>query len=143
MTFTNDEARREYFPAKLREKLKDPDFRKIEGFPIGEDEDILAMSDPPYHTACPNPFMADFIAHYGANTTPQAIPIREPIAADVSEARTEILYTAHPYHTKVPPRAIARYILHFTIAGRHRTGCFLWIWHDWRSLRTMFRERAC
>ena len=42
---------------------------------------------------------------------------REPIAADVSEARTEILYTAHSYHTKVPPRAIARYILHFTSPG--------------------------
>ena len=40
MTFENDEKRREYFLEKLREKLKDPEFRKIEGFPIGEDEDI-------------------------------------------------------------------------------------------------------
>ena len=55
MTFENDEKRREYFLEKLREKLKDPEFRKIEGFPIGEDEDILALSDPPYYTACPNP----------------------------------------------------------------------------------------
>jgi hypothetical protein len=46
MTFDNDEKRREYFLEKLREKLKDPDFRKIEGFPIGEDEDILALSEP-------------------------------------------------------------------------------------------------
>jgi hypothetical protein len=53
MTFENDEKRREYFLEKLREKLKDPEFRKIEGFPIGEDEDILALSDPPYYTACP------------------------------------------------------------------------------------------
>ena len=37
-----------YFTEKLREKLKDPAFRKIEGFPIGDDEDILALSDPPY-----------------------------------------------------------------------------------------------
>jgi hypothetical protein len=29
--------------------LKEPDFRKIEGFPIGDDEDILALSDPPYY----------------------------------------------------------------------------------------------
>ena len=42
MSFPNDEARRAYFTEKLREKLKDPAFRKIEGFPIGEDEDILA-----------------------------------------------------------------------------------------------------
>src|ERR1039458_6435081 len=55
MTFPNDEARRAFFMEKLREKLKDPAFRKIEGFPIGEDEDILALSDPPYYTACPNP----------------------------------------------------------------------------------------
>src|SRR3989304_298353 len=61
MTFPNDEARRAYFTEKLREKLKDPEFRKIEGFPIGKDEDILALSDPPYYTACPNPFLGEFI----------------------------------------------------------------------------------
>ena len=55
MTFPNDAARREYFTEQLRAKLKDPEFRKIEGFPIGEDEDILALSDPPYYCACPNP----------------------------------------------------------------------------------------
>ncbi|MGB7296580.1 MAG: hypothetical protein WBC70_13425, partial [Candidatus Aminicenantales bacterium] len=65
MTFPNGEKRREYFLEKLREKLQDPEFRKIEGFPIGSDEDILALSDPPYYTACPNPFIADFIKHYG------------------------------------------------------------------------------
>jgi len=48
MTFPNDEERREHFLGILREKLKDPEFRKIEGFPIGSDEDILALSDPPY-----------------------------------------------------------------------------------------------
>ena len=52
VTFPNDDARRAYFTQKLREKLKDPAFRKIEGFPIGDDEDILALSDPPYYTAC-------------------------------------------------------------------------------------------
>jgi hypothetical protein len=55
MTFENDQERRIYFTEKLREKLQDPEFRKIEGFPIGSDEDILALSDPPYYTACPNP----------------------------------------------------------------------------------------
>ncbi len=34
----------------------------MEGFPIGEDEDILNLSDPPYYTACPNPWLNDFIA---------------------------------------------------------------------------------
>ena len=50
MTFENDDARRAYFTEKLREKLQDPAFRQIEGFPLGEDEDILRLSDPPYHT---------------------------------------------------------------------------------------------
>ena len=41
MTFENDEARRVHFTEELRKKLHDPEFRKIEGFPIGSDEDIL------------------------------------------------------------------------------------------------------
>ena len=63
-TFANDEDRRTYFLGLLAEKLKDPEFRKIEGFPIGEDEDILNLSDPPYYTACPNPWIADFVAEW-------------------------------------------------------------------------------
>ena len=65
MTFPSDAERRKYFLDKLREKLEDPEFRKIEGFPVGNDEDILALSDPPYYTACPNPFLYDFIGIYG------------------------------------------------------------------------------
>lgn len=64
MTFETEEARREYFLEKLQDKLKDPEFRQIEGFPIGEDKDILALSDPPYYTACPNPFIEDFIKYW-------------------------------------------------------------------------------
>jgi len=63
-TFANDQERRAYFTERLREHLQDPAFRQIEGFPIGEDEDILALSDPPYYTACPNPFLPDIIAHW-------------------------------------------------------------------------------
>ena len=47
MTFDNDDARLAHFTAELRKKLQDPAFRKIEGFPIGSDEDILNLSDPP------------------------------------------------------------------------------------------------
>ena len=65
MKFDNDEARRTYFTDILREKLKDPEFKKIEGFPIGADEDILALSDPPYYTACPNPFIQGFVKYHG------------------------------------------------------------------------------
>lgn len=120
MTFENDEKRREYFLEKLREKLKDPEFRKIEGFPIGEDEDILALSDPPYYTACPNPWIADFIAQWETQKLEKLADYqyhREPFATDVSEGKTGALYNAHSYHTKVPPKAIENYILHFTNPG--------------------------
>ena len=56
MNLPKDQARREFFLTKLKKKLKDPEFRKIEGFPVGEDEHILELSNPPYYTACPNPF---------------------------------------------------------------------------------------
>ena len=51
-TFASDDERCAYFTEELRKHLADPDFRKIEGFPIGKDEDILALSDPQYYTAC-------------------------------------------------------------------------------------------
>jgi len=117
LTFATDEARREHFLQKLQELLKDPEFRKIEGFPIGSAEDILALSDPPYYTACPNPFIGDFIKHYGKpydSTKPYS---REPFAVDVSEGKTDPIYKAHSYHTKVPHKAIMRYILHYTEPG--------------------------
>jgi DNA modification methylase len=117
ITFENDEKRREHFLGLLREKLKDPEFRKIEGFPIGADEDILALSDPPYYTACPNPFIPDFIKHYGKPYDPSVPYSREPFAADVSEGKNDPIYNAHSYHTKVPHKAIMRYILHYTEPG--------------------------
>jgi hypothetical protein len=127
VTFENDDARRAHFLAKLREQLKDPEFRKIEGFPIGDDEDILRLSDPPYYTACPNPFLADFVRHYGTPYLPAEASAqagdpngpyhRTPLAVDVSEGKTDALYKAHSYHTKVPPKAIMRAILHYTEPG--------------------------
>jgi DNA modification methylase len=117
MTFENDEARRTYFLEKLREKLQDPEFRKIEGFPIGEDDDILALSDPPYFTACPNPFLADFVKYHGTAYDPEMPYSREPFASDVTEGKNNAIYNAHSYHTKVPHRAIMRYILHYTDPG--------------------------
>jgi DNA modification methylase len=118
MTFPNDEARRTYFLDKLRETLKDPEFKKIEGFPIGEDEGILALSDPPYYTACPNPWMGDFIKHHGKPYDPKLDSYRrEPFAVDVSEGKTDSVYKAHSYHTKVPHLAIVPSILHYTEPG--------------------------
>lgn len=120
MTFENDEARRAYFTEELRKKLQDPEFRKIDGFPLGEDEDILNLSDPPYYTACPNPWVADFVTQWEAEKPKQPEGWsyhREPFAADVSEGKNHPIYNAHSYHTKVPHRAIMRYILHYTQPG--------------------------
>ncbi len=120
ITFENDETRRKHFTEKLREKLQDPEFRKIEGFPIGSDEDILALSDPPYYTACPNPWIADIVADWEQQKPAKPAGYsyhREPFAADVSEGKNDPIYNAHSYHTKVPHKAIMRYILHYTEPG--------------------------
>lgn len=116
-TFACDKTRRDYFLDLLREKLKDPEFRKIEGFPIGSDADILALSDPPYYTACPNPFIVDFVKFYGKPHEPSFPYSREPFAVDVSEGKSDPIYKAHSYHTKVPHLAIVPSILHYTKPG--------------------------
>lgn len=104
-----------------RRKLTKEDIdkvRNIEGFPIGTDEDIIALSDAPFYTACPNPFIEDFIKEYGTPYDEATDDYhREPFAADVSEGKNDPIYNAHSYHTKVPYKAIMRYILHYTEPG--------------------------
>ena len=125
-TFASDDERRKHFTEALRTKLLEQEFRKIEGFPHGSDEDILNLSDPPYYTACPNPWLADFIAEWEAEKIKLNLDLalsgvegyhREPFAADVSEGKNDPIYNAHSYHTKVPHKAIMRYILHYTNPG--------------------------
>lgn len=113
----NENARRDYYLSRLAEKLKDPAFRSLEGFPNGSDEAILAMSDPPYYTACPNPFIKDFVEAYGSSYDPSEKRAREPLAVDVSVGKTDAVYKAHSYHTKVPHLAIVPSILHYTNPG--------------------------
>lgn len=123
LTFKNDEERRQYFREELRRRL--PELRKIEGFPIGEDDDIINLSDPPYYTACPNPWLNDFIAQWEEEKKDLQregkrkanFEVKEPYASDVSEGKNNPIYMAHSYHTKVPHPAIMRYILHYTQPG--------------------------
>jgi len=92
--------------------------RDIYGFPIGKDEDILALSDPPYYTACPNPYINDFIERYGKPYDAKKDKYkRAPFVADVSEGKNDPIYNAHSYHTKVPHRAIIPFIEHYTEPG--------------------------
>ena len=143
---SEERVEKERYLDRLREHLRDPDFRAIEGFPIGDDEAILALSDPPYYTACPNPFLPEIIerwqaeraqireelglpddsANNGGSPSPdgwergpggEGVYHREPFASDVSEGKNDPIYNAHSYHTKVPHKAVMRYILHYTDPG--------------------------
>jgi hypothetical protein len=121
--FENEADRRAYFRDELRKKL--PEMKKIEGFPIGKDEDIILLSDPPYYTACPNPRLNDFIAEWekknkeleAKGKRKMNFEVKEPYASDVSEGKSNPIYLAHAYHTKVPHPAIMRYIMHYTQPG--------------------------
>lgn len=102
---------------KLTKEILD-NVRDIEGFPKGKDEDIINLSDPPYYTACPNPFINDFIEKYGKKYDEKEDDYDvEPYTADVSEGKNDPIYNAHSYHTKIPYRAIIRYILNYTKPG--------------------------
>lgn len=122
-TFADDEERRAFFREELRKKL--PELKKIEGFPDGEDDDIITLSDPPYYTACPNPWLNEFVAAWEEEKKQMIADgkraeekvVTEPYASDVSEGKNNPIYMAHAYHTKVPHPAIMRYILHYTEPG--------------------------
>lgn len=107
----------EFKNRRLTKELLD-EVRSINGFPIGKEEDIIVLSDPPYFTACPNPFIKDFIEKHGKPYDPENDDYhREPFAADVSEGKNDPIYYAHTYYTKVPHKAVMRYILHYTDPG--------------------------
>jgi hypothetical protein len=129
-----EQKEKEAYRQRLRAFLRDPEFHQIEGFPIGEDEDTLALSDPPYYTACPNPFLGEIIEEWQQERTrfreELTLPTesldkgdglkmyhREPFTSDVSEGKVDPIYRAHTYHTKVPHKAVMRYILHYTDPG--------------------------
>jgi len=112
-TFNSKKEAREYYKADLKKRL--PELKKIEGFPIGEDEYILALSDPPYYTACPNPYINEFIEKYGKPYDEETDDYhREPFVGDVSVGKNNPIYNVHSYHTKVPHPAIMKYIEHYT-----------------------------
>ena len=97
----------------LRKKL--PELKQIEGFPIGEDEDIINLSNPPFYTACPNPYIKEFLEKNGTDYDEENDTYhKKPFVGDVSEGKNGAVYNAHSYHTKVPFKAINKFIEHFT-----------------------------
>jgi len=95
---------------------------------------ILDLSDPPFYAACPNPFLFEILERWQQERTQLRAEMdlhddmnragddnstyhREPFASDVSEGKGGAIYSAHGYHTKVPHKAVMRYILHYTDPG--------------------------
>lgn len=111
---SDEEALVEAAREELRRRL--PELRKLPGCPQGSDEDILAMSYPPYFTACPNPFIEDWLASLDRPGDEGRVD-PGPFASDVSEGKGNAFYKAHSYPTKVPHPAIMRFILHYTKPG--------------------------
>lgn len=59
--------------------------------------------------------LRDFVAKYARPYDPESDDYdRPPFAADIKEGKNDPIYNAHSYHTKVPPRGILPYILHYT-----------------------------
>jgi DNA modification methylase len=100
----------------LAGRLRDPDFRRGPGFPLGDDEAVLAFSEPPSFTACPNPFLEDFCRRHARPAAGGAAE-RRPHAGDLRSSRRHPVYAFHPYHTKVPPEIIRTLIEHYTEPG--------------------------
>jgi predicted RNA-binding Zn-ribbon protein involved in translation (DUF1610 family) len=99
--------------------------RNIDGFPISIDEDIIKLSDLPYYTACPNPYLKDYIEN-----TERKSKLKEyfkfPFVSDVQEGKGGSVYNAHSYHTKVPYKAIKKFIEHYTTSGDIIFDGFCW-----------------
>ncbi len=62
--------------------------------------------------------LADFLAQHVKPYDPVTDDYeRSAFAADIKEGKNDPIYNAHSYHTKVPPRSIIPYILHYTKPG--------------------------
>lgn len=88
------------------------------GRPHGSDDAIIAMSSPPLHTACPNPYLGDWLAGVRAAAGAEADRTDPgPYLDDVSGSKSTLQYKAHSYPTKVPPEIIVRLLAHYTRPG--------------------------
>lgn len=62
--------------------------------------------------------LQEFIARHAVAYDPvNDVYERPPFAADIKEGKNDPIYNVHSYHTKVPPRGIVPYILHYTEPG--------------------------
>ena len=105
------------YKEELKNKLEG--LKDIEGFPNTDSEsNFLELANLPNYAPCPNPFIEDFIKEHGRPYDEDSDVYKgEPYVGDVSEGKNDPIYTAHSYHTKVPHKAIIKYIEHFTKRG--------------------------
>jgi DNA modification methylase len=83
-------------------------------FPLGNRNDVVALSRSPAYTACPNPWLGEGLA------TERQLPTSPPphlVTEDIREGKNDPVYFAHFYPTKVPPAAIVPFLLRFTRPG--------------------------
>jgi 16S rRNA G966 N2-methylase RsmD len=72
------------------------------------------MSTPPDQSKA----LADFLARHAKPYYPATDDYeRVAFSSDIKEDKNDPIYNAHSYHTKVPPRSILPYILHYTQPG--------------------------
>lgn len=91
------------------------ELRDRPGFPLGDDEKIVALSLPPFHTAGPNPYVTDWLDEAPSDDADREDP--GPYATDITVGKGNAFYKAHSYPTKVPYPAIMRFLLHYTQPG--------------------------
>ncbi|MCF8567889.1 site-specific DNA-methyltransferase [Alicyclobacillus tolerans] len=92
-------------------------YSQIKGFPVAGKQSILSLSVPPLYTASPNPFIKEWIESTSSKEKSEEAYYRDAFSADVSEGKNDPVYNVHTYHTKVPHKALMRYILHYTEPG--------------------------
>ena len=99
--------------ADLAERLDD--IRDRPGFPLGDGDAIVGLSLPPFHTACPNPYISDWLKEVPSLDDDREDP--GPYVTDITVGKGNAFYKAHSYPTKVPHPAIMRFLLHYTKPG--------------------------
>lgn len=89
------------------------EMKSIDGFPKGKIEDLIGLSNPPNFTIFPNPF----VKIIQKSISNQEEHKNQPFIGNIREGKNDIIYNAYSYHTKVPYKAIMRFILHYTKPG--------------------------
>jgi hypothetical protein len=77
-------------------------------------EDLQPYLSPEYQARALAEFLAKHVKPYDPATDDYERP---PFSEDIKEGKNDPIYNAHSYHTKVPPRSIIPYILHYTQPG--------------------------